>query len=335
MIQRNWRVFVSLMISFFVSSLVYNFIIQKKSIILSFNLFTNLKKTSYKHKPTITKTQYPRENFFLPTFFHSPSIKNTPFLPSSPNIIKLTPSPTRIIKPSPTLKKLPTPTPTKRIITPNPSPIYQRCVNPERENYQKIDVLVANQDPPFQRRDLYLPPHFLVNVRLTTLNIPIHDPDPNVPLLYTTFNPPHTPKFIAAYKAEGEIQGDYPPEIDILEVETIPNEGLYFPQSGYNIGGGLAAMVIYADENKVTFKIGREDSYVTGYTLYFENLCVDKNLINLYRKLNNDGRNHLPAIYPRQFFGLTKNKLKIALRDTGMFLDIRNNGVIDDYKLWR
>ena len=102
MIKRNWRVFFSLIISFFISSFLYNFIIQKKSINLFSNPFNNLKKTSYKHKPTIAKTQYLEKNFFLPTLFPSPSA----------TIIKLTPSPTMVIKPTMIIK----PSPTKKII---------------------------------------------------------------------------------------------------------------------------------------------------------------------------------------------------------------------------
>lgn len=331
MIQKNWRVFLSLIISFFLSSFMYNFVVKKKPLNLTFNILSRLdinKNLSYKVAPTITQNRYSNERFFLPSLSYIPVNKKNPsptyFMPM---IIKLSPTPGI----NPPLKNTPFLRPTKIITPPN----THTCTNPKRENYQRISVLESNPTLPSKRRDLYLPPHYSVNVKLEVLNIPVHDPDPKVPLFYTIFNPPKTPRFIAAYKAEGEIQGDYPPEIDILEVETVPNENLYYPKTGYNIGNNLAAMVLYADENRVTFKIGREDSFVTGYTLYFENICVDRNLINLYQQLNNEGRKDLPAIYHQQFFGLTNNKLKIALRDTGMFLDLRINGVIDDYKIWR
>lgn len=322
MTQKNWPIFLSLIISFFLSSFIYNFVVKKRPLNLSFNVLSRLgikKNLSHKITPTITQNRSSKERFFLPPLSYIPTDKKNPSPTSSPSRI------------NPPLKTTPLPRPT-RITTPTNTPT---CTNPQRGTYQRISVLQPNPEPISKRRDLYLSPHYQVNVELKVLNIPIYDPDPNVPLLYTIFNPPKTPRFITAYKAEGEIQGDHPPAVDILEVETTPNENLYFPKTGYNIGDNLAAMVLYADENRITFKVGREDSCVTGYTLYFENLCVDKNLINLYQQLNSEGRKELPAIYQQQFFGLTKNKLKIALRDTGMFLDLRINGVVDDYKIWR
>lgn len=330
--NQKLTIFVSLFLSFLISSFIYNFLIKKRPPPPFLSYFYKLKAFSYRISPSPPLPRSFQENFFLPSL--------------SPNIVKKKPqlvSPTTKLTFTPTIR--PTFTPTIRpTFTPKPLPSKNlptqtvslaNCTPVAKENYQSAEITQVNPDPISQRRDLYLPPHYLVDVEMTVLNIPIYNPDPNVPLFYTIFKPPKTPRFVSGYKAEGEIQGPYPPAIDILEVETKANESLYFPKSGYNIGGGLAAIVIYADENRVTFKIGREDSIVTGYTLYFENLCVDKNLISLYQKLNNEGRKYLPAIYPQQFFGLTRNRLKIAIRDTGMFLDLRINGVIDEYKIWR
>ena len=264
----------------------------------------------------------PKKTIITPTFVHPTIQFPTPHL-----FPKKTPTsfPTSFPSPSPTFYIFPSlsPKPTKAFPTATSTPNFT-CPSFSNENYDTTSVLVKNPQPLSSRRDLTLPPLIPVSVTLSLIEGEIADPDPKVPRFSSIFSPKRVPRFLAAYKAEGEVRGPYPPEVEILEVETTPGEPLRFPQTGYDIGGGNAAMVLNANDDKITFKITREDNVVYGYTLYFEGVCLDKNLEALYQKLNQEGRNYLPAIKVGQIFGWAKKEsLKIALRDTGTFLDLR------------
>ena len=53
--------------------------------------------------------------------------------------------------------------------------------------------------------------------------------------------------------------------------------------AGYDVGGGYRALVLYAEPTRLTLKYTREDDVVSGYTIHLENICVDANLLALYR----------------------------------------------------
>jgi len=72
-------------------------------------------------------------------------------------------------------------------------------------------------------------------------------------------------------------------------------------------------------------KYTREDNVVAGYTLHLENICVDANLLALYRQLNAAGRSELPALRPGQSLGRASgSEIDAAIRDSGAFLDPRS-----------
>mgnify|MGYP001150318898 CR=1 FL=1 len=263
----------------------------------------------------------------------SPSPSPTSYLPSP--LLFLTPSlislPTEIL-PLPTII-IPSPTETPSLPT---SPQNFSCPSFSDEKYDITSVLVKNQTPISSRRDLTLPPLIPISTTLSLIYGQIVDPDPKAPQFSTVFSPKRIARFLAAYKAEGEIRGPQSTDVEILEIETTPGETLRFPQTGYDIGGGNGAMVLNATDGKVTFKVGREDNVVHGYTLYFEDICIDKNLESLYQRLNSEGRNNLPAIKIGQVFGFAKtNRIKIGLRDTGTFLDLRLVDKATGESLWK
>jgi len=302
----NIKIFFAIITALFLTKAITNPSLVKNKIKKFFSSsHPSQKKTLI--TPTFTN---PTIQFTSPHLF--PKKSPTPFLTSFPS-----PSPTFYFFPSPS------PKPTKVFPTATPKPNFT-CPSFSNEIYDTTSVLVKNPQPLAFRRDLTLPPLIPVSATLSLIEGEIADPDPKVPRFSSVFSPKRVPRFLAAYKAEGEVRGPYPPEVEILEVETTPGEPLYFPQTGYDIGGGNVAMVLNATDDKITFKITREDNVVYGYTLYFEGVCLDKNLEALYQRLNSEGRNSLPAIKVGQVFGWAKsNQLKIALRDTGTFLDLR------------
>ncbi len=111
----------------------------------------------------------------------------------------------------------------------------------------------------------------------------------------------------------------------LIGIETTPNEGIHTPDAETDIGLGHVALVLYADAQRLTLKFTREDSVAHGYTLHIEGIVVDANLLALYRLSNRSGRSDLPALRPFQVIGLAlAGEIKIAIRDSGAFLDPRS-----------
>lgn len=263
--------------------------------------------------------------------------KPTPFFPlSTPTVFLKTPTPvfdyfptSKVIKTTPTKINFPTSTP-----IPTPTPFS--CPKTSSNYFSSVEVLKLNPKPLSQRDDLTLPPMVPVSAKMDVFYEKVFDPDPKIPVLNEIFNPPRRPRFVAGYQSTREVRGSYVAEVEILEVETTPAEALRFPYTAYDIGGGNRAMVLHVGEKEITFKITREDDVVYGYTLYFDNLCPDPNLKNLYLKANLEGRRWLPAIKEGQIFGWAKGKsMKIGIRDTGTFLDIRQIDPQTHLGFWR
>jgi hypothetical protein len=108
---------------------------------------------------------------------------------------------------------------------------------------------------------------------------------------------------------------------------TAPGEVLRLPDSGYSIGSGYEALVLYATEERITLKYTREDNVVWGYTIHVENVCVEPSLLALYRAWNDAGRAQLPALRGGQPFGRARGgEIRVAIRDNGTFMDPRSQG---------
>jgi hypothetical protein len=61
-----------------------------------------------------------------------------------------------------------------------------------------------------------------------------------------------------------------------------------------------------------------------GYSVHLTNLCVDPNLLALYRSSNSAGRSYLPALRNEEVLGTAAGSLLVAVRDRGVFLDPRS-----------
>lgn len=115
------------------------------------------------------------------------------------------------------------------------------------------------------------------------------------------------------------------PEVSMFGIQTTPGEDLHVLRSGYDIGEGYQAMVLYASKTSITMKYTREDNVVSGYTLSADGIWVDPNLLSLYEQLNSAGRHSLPALHGGDVFGIaSNNEARMVMRDTGTFMDIRS-----------
>jgi hypothetical protein len=156
--------------------------------------------------------------------------------------------------------------------------------------------------------------------------------DPNAPQLYTLFANHRVPAFLNVYQVydwdwgcncRGDLLTNW--DVTLAGMGVAPGEVLYFPDSGYNIGNGYDALVLYATEERITLKYTREDNVVQGYTIHVENICVEPTLLELYRARNDAGRGRLPALHGGQPIGRARGyEVGVAVRDWGSFLDPRS-----------
>jgi hypothetical protein len=115
------------------------------------------------------------------------------------------------------------------------------------------------------------------------------------------------------------------PEATLANLATTPGEIISLPVSGYQIGSGYQALVLYASAERLTLKYTREDNVVRGYTLHLEGLCVEPALLALYQERDAAGRRSLPALRGGQALGRARGDvIGVAIRDTGRFLDPRS-----------
>lgn len=165
-------------------------------------------------------------------------------------------------------------------------------------------------------------------LRLVELG-PVHDP--KAPQFATMFADGRVPRFVNAYQryrwdedCDCPSGTDSPWDTTVLGMRVSPGETIHVPDSGHDIGGGRDVMVMYAEETRITFHVGREDD-LAGYVMHIEDVCIEPSLLALYRSSNAAGRHELPALSGRQPFGRALgNEIKIAVRDTGHFLDPRS-----------
>jgi hypothetical protein len=115
-----------------------------------------------------------------------------------------------------------------------------------------------------------------------------------------------------------------PWDVTVLGLAVKPGETIYTPDSKYDIGGGYEYQVMFASNTGITLYIGRDDDF-NGYVVHIEDICVDRDLLHKYQKLDDAGRRSLPALRGHQAFARALGaEIKVAVRDTGHFLDPRS-----------
>jgi hypothetical protein len=154
--------------------------------------------------------------------------------------------------------------------------------------------------------------------------------DPHAPKLVGLLG--YLPSFSSAYRVHdwdwtsmrpGEPITAWP--VTLLGLRTSPGDAISMPESGYSIGSGYAALVLYANARRITLKYTREDNVVLGYTLHLEGLCVDPPLRALYDAMDREGRRRLPSLRGGQPFATAHgDQVLLAIRDSGTFMDPRS-----------
>lgn len=114
-------------------------------------------------------------------------------------------------------------------------------------------------------------------------------------------------------------------DVTLMGIATTPGETIFLPKRAAEIyGGGYVAVVLYAEENRLTFGYTRDGTVANGYATHLENFCVDPNLLFQYRTGNADGRWQLPGLHNGEPLGTANGELLVAMRDRGAFMDPRS-----------
>lgn len=165
------------------------------------------------------------------------------------------------------------------------------------------------------------------------------------PQLATLFSPAQVPTFVDFYQVHNWNWVPSPtpgtrstpiddPPVTAVSFSLPQSTALHTPISGYDIGGGVEAIVIFADKDTVTLHYTREDSAAKGYTVHIDHICTDPNLLSLYNSLDDaDGPRYdypsasynLPTLAAGQALGTTSSQdMVVAIVDTGAFQDPRS-----------
>lgn len=114
--------------------------------------------------------------------------------------------------------------------------------------------------------------------------------------------------------------------VTMVGIGVQPGEAVRLPGRRADIGDGRAhALVLYADESRLTVGYTREDSVANGYALHLEGFCVAPALLARYREADAAGRTALPAVAAHSVLGAAgASPLMVAVRDRGTFLDPRS-----------
>jgi hypothetical protein len=161
------------------------------------------------------------------------------------------------------------------------------------------------------------------------------DVDPQAPQLYGLFADDRTPAFSNVYQVynwdwgcncRGDLIGDWP--VTLAGMVTTAGETIELPdrQGGDIYQGRFKAVVIYAADDRISLKYTRDDDVVQGYTIHVEDVCVEPDLVALYRQGDDvHGRTQLPALGTGQPFGRAmSNEIGVVIRDNGSFMDPRS-----------
>ncbi len=114
-------------------------------------------------------------------------------------------------------------------------------------------------------------------------------------------------------------------KVHMIGLSATNGQALYGLKAGKTIDGTNVFLVLYATKNEIVFTHSDEDNIEDGYLYYFEDICVDPNLLTEYKNdSSEERRGHLPVIKTGQIFGYAANTdPKTSVRDTGSFVDPR------------
>ena len=131
----------------------------------------------------------------------------------------------------------------------------------------------------------------------------------------------------ATHGCRGPVDSAWP--VTLLGLAASPGEAIAIPSRNPAIYSSANAMVLFADDQRITLGYTRQDTIASGYAVYIENVCVDPNLLTLYRaQIGADGyraSDRLPGLRNGQPLGTAGgNEIIVGVRDNASWLDPRS-----------
>ncbi len=156
-----------------------------------------------------------------------------------------------------------------------------------------------------------------VELALELIDIPDAGIDPDAPNFSDVFDD----NFTSAYTIRDN--GDFVGEPAILVgIATEPGSEVRTPSREADIyEGRFVAVVLYATEDSVTFTYARSGSVAMGYTIHYQGLNTDPDLLMAYQ---NGNSTTAPGLSSQMTVGTATDELIVAIRDNGTFLDMRS-----------
>jgi len=244
----------------------------------------------------------------------APAPTTTPSPPAPPTPPTSTP-------PAPKISTLPSsPAPTA-VAPPAPQPSEPKadpCAPISGETYGTLPIVGPPTDrPAAQHGDINLALRGYAPTNATRELIDMSGPtDSRAPQLAGLFGDYRTPEISNVYRAHhwdwgsnsrGGPVTDF--EVSVVGFAVKQGEEIHVPSAGYQIGSGYAALVLYADKERITLKYTGEDSVVSGYTLHIDGICTEPNLLTLYQRM--DGVNCPPCAPARPLAAPSTPKFKL------------------------
>ncbi len=231
----------------------------------------------------------------------------------------------------------PTPTSVAPTATPGQNPTsapVANCPSSSSRSYDQIDVSGGDGKSAQSHADKNIQVRGYVSTGGTRNLIHNNGPKDNKAPQLSTVLSNRTPAIVSMYQvydwnwgsnSKGSPLTD-PWEVTMIGLSANPGDAVRVPDSGYSIGSGFEAVVLYAASDTITIEYTREDSVAHGYAIQYDGICVDPNLVKLYNDLNGKGRGKLPAVKGTQTIGTAKSsEVKVAVRDTGTYMDPRSD----------
>ncbi len=244
------------------------------------------------------------------------------------------------------------------ILTQSPTPVVNQCPTTSSRSYETVppENPFTTPDHPDHRPDylhgdlnLALRSYLTVTEQLSLITYN-ETPDSNSPHLHGLLN--RLPAFTSAYQVydwdwgctkDGAAHGcrgellssavnpNIQWSVTLLGLQTTSGEEVSIPTRGPEIfSGDFKALVLYAEEKRITLVYLREDSLAFGYGIHLEGVCVDPNLLSLYQaQVTSEGYRKagyaLPALKSGDILGTALGEeIKVAVRDNGLFMDPRS-----------
>ncbi|GAB4533636.1 MAG: hypothetical protein Kow0063_15870 [Anaerolineae bacterium] len=165
-----------------------------------------------------------------------------------------------------------------------------------------------------------------VDLEATLIDIPGSGIDPDAPDFSAVFKP----DFVRTYaihdwdwgcNCKGKLIDDG--SAVLVGIKTTPGEPIFIPKTDRDIyEGKYYAVVLYASEDSLTFVYARAGNVVNGYTVHYEGIQTDPNLLKLFQESKG---NQLPGLTLDTPVGVAAgDEIIVAIRDNGTFLDARS-----------